>query len=146
MSCNISVLPTAIPEQIVVDVSELEIGGSLRLVDVDGLEGVTFLDDPESTVLATVTAPIAEEELEAARRASEGVEGEEGAEGEEAGEGEAAGRRDSGGGTRRRRVASGGPASPIARAVALPPGGRSRQSRARATATRATTSAGARSS
>ena len=28
---NISVLPTAIPEQIVVDVSALEIGGSLRL-------------------------------------------------------------------------------------------------------------------
>ena len=86
---NISVLPTAIPEQIVVDVSELEIGSSLRLVDVDGLEGVTFLDDPESTVLATVTAPIAEEELEP-EEGEEGVEGEEGAEGEEAGEGEAA--------------------------------------------------------
>ena len=85
---NISVLPTAIPEQIVVDVSELEIGGSLRLVDVDGLEGVTFLDDPEGTVLATVTAPIAEEELEP-EEGEEGVEGEEGAEGEEAGEGEA---------------------------------------------------------
>jgi len=86
---NISVLPTAIPEQIVVDVSELEIGSSLRLVEVDGLEGVTFLDDPESTVLATVTAPIAEEELEP-EEGEEGVEGEEGAEGEEAGEGEAA--------------------------------------------------------
>jgi large subunit ribosomal protein L25 len=85
---NISVLPTAIPEQIVVDVSELDIGNSLRLVDVDELEGVTFLDDPESTVLATVTAPIAEEELEP-EEGEEGAEGEEGVEGEEAGEGEA---------------------------------------------------------
>jgi hypothetical protein len=50
---------------------------------------VTFLDDPEGTVLATVTAPIAEEELEP-EEGEEGVEGEEGAEGEEAGEGEAA--------------------------------------------------------
>ena len=82
---NISVLPTAIPEQITVDVSELEIGGSLRLVDVTGLEGVTFLDDPEGTVLATVTAPIAEEELEP-EEGEEGVEGE----GEEGAEGEAA--------------------------------------------------------
>jgi len=83
---NISVLPTAIPEQITVDVSDLEIGGSLRLVDVARLDGVTFLDDPESTVLATVTAPIAEEELEPEAEGEEGAEGEE-AEGE-AGEGE----------------------------------------------------------
>jgi large subunit ribosomal protein L25 len=87
---HISVLPTAIPEQITVDVGELEIGGSLRLVDVAALEGVTFLDDPESTVLATVSAPISEEELEAAAAevAGEAAEGEEPAEGEEAAEGE----------------------------------------------------------
>ena len=92
---NISVLPTAIPEQIVIDVSELDIGNALRLVDVPLPDGVTFLDDPESTVLATVSAPISEEELEAAAAevAGEGEEGEEPAEGEaaegEAGEGEA---------------------------------------------------------
>jgi large subunit ribosomal protein L25 len=63
---HISVLPTAIPEEILVDVSGLEIGGSLRLVDIPPLDGVTFLDDPESTALATVSAPISEEELEAA--------------------------------------------------------------------------------
>jgi large subunit ribosomal protein L25 len=92
---NISVLPTAIPEQIVVDVSALEIGGSLRLTDVPAMEGVTFLDDPEGTVLATVSAPISEEELEeaAAEVAGEGAaEGEEAAEdaaeGGESGEGE----------------------------------------------------------
>lgn len=89
---HISVLPTAIPEQIVIDVGELEIGNSLRLVDVAAIEGVTYLDDPESTVLATVSAPISEEELEAAAAevAGEGEEGEEPAEGEEAADGEAA--------------------------------------------------------
>jgi large subunit ribosomal protein L25 len=94
---NISVLPTAIPEQIVIDVSALEIGGSLRLADVPQMEGVTFLDDPEGTVLATVSAPISEEELEeaAAEVAGEVPEGEEpaeeAAEGEEPGEGEGEG-------------------------------------------------------
>ena len=85
---HISVLPTAIPDQITVDVSELEIGGSLRLVDIPQVEGVTFLDDPESTALATVSAPISEEELEAPV-----AEGEEAAEAaaEEAAEGEGEG-------------------------------------------------------
>jgi large subunit ribosomal protein L25 len=77
---NISVLPTEIPESLSADVSGLEIGGSLRLADIAAPEGVEFLDDPDSTVLATVTAPIAEEEPEV----EEGLE-----EGEEAAEGEA---------------------------------------------------------
>src|SRR5438477_9184830 len=34
---HISVLPTAIPEQITIDVSALEIGGALRLIDVPAL-------------------------------------------------------------------------------------------------------------
>jgi large subunit ribosomal protein L25 len=92
---HISVLPTAIPEEIAVDVSGLEIGGSLRLVDIPPVDGVTFLDDPDSTALATVSAPISEEELEAAAAevagegegeaeavAEEGAAEEEGAEGE----------------------------------------------------------------
>ena len=91
---HISVLPTAIPDQIAVDVSALEIGGSLRLVDIPLLDGVTFLDDPDSTALATVSAPISEEELEAAAAEVAGeVEGEEEAvaEGEEAGAAEGEG-------------------------------------------------------
>jgi large subunit ribosomal protein L25 len=82
---RVSVLPTAIPESITVDISELEIGNSLRLVDVPELEGVEFLDDLEGTVLATVTAPISEAELEG--EPVEGEEGEEGVEGEEGEEG-----------------------------------------------------------
>jgi large subunit ribosomal protein L25 len=80
---NVSVLPTAIPEQILVDVSALGIGDSLRLSDVDVPEGVELLDDPEGTVIATITAPISEEDL--VPEGEEALEGElAGAEGEEA--------------------------------------------------------------
>lgn len=83
---NIEVLPTQIPEALTVDVSALEIGGTLRLAEVSVPEGVTVLDDLEGTVVAAVTAPIAEEELEA--EPVEGEEGAEPAEGEPEGEAE----------------------------------------------------------
>jgi large subunit ribosomal protein L25 len=86
---NVEALPLEVPERIEVDVSAMNIGDTLRLADVSQQEGVTFLDDPEETVLATVTVPTQiiepepeEEELE---------EGEELAEGEEAPEGAAEG-------------------------------------------------------
>ena len=55
-------------------------------------EGVEFLDDPDGTVLAIVTAPISEAELEGEPvEGEEGEEGEEGVEGEEGAEGEGEG-------------------------------------------------------
>jgi large subunit ribosomal protein L25 len=84
---NIEVLPTAIPDQIAVDVSGLEMGDSLRLADIPAPDGVTFLDDPESTVIASVTVPTVEEEPEVEEE--EEVEGEV-AEGEEGAPAEAA--------------------------------------------------------
>jgi large subunit ribosomal protein L25 len=89
---NVSVLPTAIPEVITVDISGLEMGGTLRLSEVTVPDGVELLDDPEGTVIATITAPISEAEL--TPEGEEEVEEElaEAAEGEEAaaeGEGEA---------------------------------------------------------
>lgn len=83
---NVSALPLEVPEHIDVDVSGMEIGGTLRLAELSAVEGVTFLDDPDETVLATITAPTREVEPEEAEEA-EGVEGE--AEGEEAPEGAA---------------------------------------------------------
>ncbi len=84
---NVEALPMEVPESIEADVSRMEMGDALRLEDLPKLEGVTFLDDPHETVIATVSAPIAEVEPEP-------VEGEEGEllEGEagEAAEGEAA--------------------------------------------------------
>ena len=76
---NVEALPMEIPESIEVDVSSMEMGDTLRLEDVAAKEGVTFLDDPHETVIATVSAPMREEELEAAidELAGEVEEGEE---------------------------------------------------------------------
>jgi large subunit ribosomal protein L25 len=92
---TVEALPMEIPEHIDADVSAMNIGDSLRLADIPLIEGVTFVDDPEETVLATVTAPSVfeepepeEEELEEGAELPEGEAPPEGA--EEAGEGEAA--------------------------------------------------------
>ena len=67
---SVEALPLEVPEHIDLDVSTMEIGGTLRVADIEIPEGVTLLDDPE-TVLATVTAPTREVEPE------EALEGEE---------------------------------------------------------------------
>jgi large subunit ribosomal protein L25 len=79
---HVEALPGQIPEHIDADLSGLEVGDILRLEDIAAIEGVTFLDDPHETVIATCTTPrvIAEPEEELA-------EGEE-AEGEVAAEGD----------------------------------------------------------
>jgi len=92
---NIEALPTAIPEYVPVDVSGMEIAATMNLSEVPVPEGVTFLDDPEETIIATVVVPTEVEEPEIEEETElvgEGVEGEE-VEGEEAaaeGEGEEA--------------------------------------------------------
>src|SRR5574338_42781 len=48
---RVEALPTAIPEHIEADMSSLEVGATLRIADLEAIEGVAFLDDPE-TVLA----------------------------------------------------------------------------------------------
>jgi large subunit ribosomal protein L25 len=94
---NIEALPTDIPDNIVVDVSHMEMGATLTLDAVPVPEGVEFLDDVEDTVVATVILPTVEEEPEIEEETElvgeDGepieVEGEEGAEGgapEESGE------------------------------------------------------------
>src|SRR3954464_14756683 len=75
---NVEALPMEIPEHIDLDVSGMAIGDTLRLADLAAMEGVTYLDDPEETVLASVALPAREVEPELA----EGVEGEELPEGE----------------------------------------------------------------
>ncbi len=81
----VEVLPTEIPSSIPLDVSEIEIGGSLRIEDLPEIEGVEYTEEPESVVMS-VTVPAAEieeepEELEE-ELLLEGEEGEELAEGE----------------------------------------------------------------
>jgi len=89
---NIEALPTDIPEAIVVDVSGLEIAATMHLSEISAPAGVTFLDDPEETILATVVVPTEveepeiEEETELVGEEGEEVEGAEPAEGEEGAE------------------------------------------------------------
>ena len=61
---NVEALPMEVPEHLEADVSGLQIGESLRLSSLEVPEGVKLLDDLEETVLATVTAPMREEEPE----------------------------------------------------------------------------------
>jgi len=76
---RVEALPLEIPDRLELDVSGMAIGDTMRLVDLPAQEGVTYLDDPEETVLATVTAPtvivepeVEEEELEEGAELPEG--------------------------------------------------------------------------
>ena len=61
---NIEALPTDIPDAIHVDVSGLEIAATMHLSEISAPQGVTFLDDPEDTIIATVVVPTEVEEPE----------------------------------------------------------------------------------
>ena len=86
---NVEALPMEIPEHLDLDVSGMAIGDTLRLTDLPTREGVTYLDDPEETVLATVTMPTKVEEPEPEVEEGEELPEGEVPEGEEAPEGEA---------------------------------------------------------
>jgi large subunit ribosomal protein L25 len=87
---QVECLPTDVPEAIEADVSELEIGMSLKVSDLSAPEGVTITSNIEDSVVA-VQQPQARVELEeeAAEEEAEGEAAAEGAEGEAA-EGEGA--------------------------------------------------------
>ena len=93
---NIEALPTDIPEVITVDVSHLEAAGTMHLSEVAAPEGVEFLDDPDETIIATVTVPTEVPEEPEIEEETELV-GEEGA--EEAPAEEAEGEAESGSGS-----------------------------------------------
>ncbi len=85
---NVEALPMEIPDHLELEVSGMAIGDSLRVADLPSVEGVTYLDDPEETVLASVQVPAAivepeptEEELEEGEEPTEVAEGEEAPEG-----------------------------------------------------------------
>ncbi len=94
---RVNVLPEKIPAQFEIDISDLEIGDSVKVEELD-MEGITPMDDPSRTIVTitppkseevfTTTVPVEEEELDE----EELLEGEEAevAEGEEAPEGEEA--------------------------------------------------------
>jgi large subunit ribosomal protein L25 len=59
---NVEALPTDIPEHITIDVSHLEAAGTMHLSEVTAPDGVEFLDDPDETIIATITIPAEEPE------------------------------------------------------------------------------------
>jgi large subunit ribosomal protein L25 len=64
---NIEALPGDIPDSIRFDVSGMEMNATATLSELTAPPGVTLLDDPEDTVLATITPPTQEpvdEEIE----------------------------------------------------------------------------------
>ena len=69
----ISCLPDRLMESIDIDVSELDIGESVHIEDIDFPEGVTSLQEGILTV-ATVVAPTVSEEKEEEEEIEEGVE------------------------------------------------------------------------
>ena len=77
-SVSIEALPQEIPSAITLDISDLDIGDTLKISDLPELAGVEVLDDPDAPVVTVVipAAAIVEEELE--EELEEGVEGEEG--------------------------------------------------------------------
>lgn len=94
---EIEALPTDIPEQIIVDVSALEIGATLSLADVTAPEGVAFTHEPlDELVVASVVLPTKVEEPEI--EAETEVVGEEGEAAEGDGDGGDSDSGDSGGG------------------------------------------------
>jgi large subunit ribosomal protein L25 len=61
---NVEALPTAIPESLVHDVSEMQIGDHVGLADLQIPDGVSLLDDLEETVVATLSPPRLQAETE----------------------------------------------------------------------------------
>jgi large subunit ribosomal protein L25 len=83
---HIEVLPLEVPDHIVVDISELNVGDVKRVADLTLPGGVTVLDDPDTPIVSIVVPQFevpeeAEaEELEAAEVEAEGATAEEAAE------------------------------------------------------------------
>src|ERR671934_1161787 len=86
---TVEALPLEVPEHLELDVTGMAIGDTLRLADLSEREGVKYLDDPEETVLATVTLPTRVEEPEPEVEEGEELPEGEVPEGEEAPEGAA---------------------------------------------------------
>lgn len=78
---NVEALPTDIPESIQVDVSAMEMNATLALGEVTAPAGITLLDDPETTIVASIKPPSVEETTEEPE-AEVGVVGEGGGEAE----------------------------------------------------------------
>ena len=73
---EIECLPGDVPEEIVADVTPLELGDMLRVGDLTPPKGVTFLSDPDTPVISVVTPAALRTEADLGLPGEEAVEGE----------------------------------------------------------------------
>ena len=92
---EVSTTPRNIPDEIVYDVSDMDMDSTITVADLNVPDGVTATSDPEAAVVTVsiMRTPVLDAEAEAAEAAAEEAEGEDGA---EAGGGDDAGSDDSG--------------------------------------------------
>jgi len=81
-------LPDRIPDNVVIDMTGMEIGDSIQLKELPLPEGVESLLDQEDYVLSVLAPRIEKQKAAEEEEGEEGIEGEEGAEGAEGEEGE----------------------------------------------------------
>lgn len=93
---QVECLPQDVPDQIEIDITDVELGGMIHVSDVQAPEGVTILTNAEDAVLSVITPAILRVEADLSVPGEEGVEAEpteeeegEGVEGAEGVEGEA---------------------------------------------------------
>jgi large subunit ribosomal protein L25 len=63
---SIQALPLDIPGHITVDISDLEVGATVRVADLPAIKGVTYLDEPETDLVAVIIPRVIVEEPTAA--------------------------------------------------------------------------------
>jgi len=77
---EIETLPGDVPEEILADVSKLELGDMLRIGDIPPPKGVTFLTDADTPVISVITPAALRTEADLGLPGEEGVEPEAAAE------------------------------------------------------------------
>lgn len=80
---SVEVLPLSVPDEIVLDISDMQVGDVKRVEDLDLPEGVTALEDPERTIVSVnvptlevpeTETPLEEADAEFAKAEGEGAE------------------------------------------------------------------------
>ena len=83
-------LPQDVPDQIEVDITDVELGGMIHVSDIEVPKGITVLSNPEDAVLSIITPALLRIEADLSVPGAEGVEAAPEAAEDEAAEGEAA--------------------------------------------------------
>lgn len=76
-SVLVEALPTEIPSSVPVEISELQVGDTLKVSDLPAVEGVAYLDDEDRPLLTVIIPRVVEEEVEEELLEGEELEGEE---------------------------------------------------------------------